>query len=313
MSSVNLDWIIKEKKSPDRIAAEKISNGRNWIEVAQETRVAEWEAMLSQMTGYPIWEDGTPDFVEAYGQREPALYEYPEPDDEEDRGAVIICAGGGFMFKSEWEAEPVARRFYEAGFRTYILDYRVSPYSREISAMDAIRAVRYLRYHAEEFHVRPDRICMMGGSAGGMQSMMPATQFDYGDPLAEDPVERVSSRTDAAVIWYGTFMSSAQVGAPGGAFSFEEQNRGTALASELHVRPDSPPFFIWQTTADDPRHLCNFGRVLTDYGIPFEMHLFPDAPHGCGLADGGHPFAGYARGTSRWSQMAIEFLQNLGF
>ena len=309
-----LDWINKEKNSPDRIEMEALQNRKSWIENAREMRTKEWNTLLEKMKGCPLWEDGAPDFNESFGQRQPALYEYPDPVDDTLRGAVIICPGGGFMFKSEWEAEPVARRFFEAGFRTFILDYRVQPYDRAVSGSDAIRAVRYLRYHADRFHVKSDKICMTGGSAGGLQTLMPSVCFDYGDPVAKDPVERVSSRVDAAIVWYGTFQFACVPMEPGGGFSFEKQNEKARMNAEtLRLRPDCPPFFIWQTVNDDPRYLCRFGEALTDNGIPFEMHLFADAPHGCGLADGGHKYAPYARGTSRWSQMAIEFLENLEF
>ena len=85
------------------------------------------------------------------------------------------------------------------------------------------------------------------------------------------------------------------------------------LSPDRNLRTDCPPFFIWQTNADDPRHGTDFVRELTNYGIPCEFHIFAEGPHGGGLYDGKHRFAPYCRSTSRWPQLAGEFLENLGF
>ncbi len=308
-----LDWIVRPKISGDRIEAEKIHNGKSWVENAKVMRDAEWSAMLEGMEPRTLWPKGTPGFAAENGQREPSICVYPQQRGGDPRGALIICAGGGFLFKSVWEAEPVARRFYEAGLATFILDYRVQPCGIEHSLMDLTRAIRYVRCHAAALNVKPDKIAVAGGSAGGQIAALAATLFDSGVPDADDPVERVSSRPDAAILSYAVTSASHAVTPVGTPFSFGEQSRQCAYSADKHLRPDCPPFFVWQTAADDPRHACRFGTALADMGIPFELHIFPEAPHGCGLADGGHRFAPYFRSTVRWSGMAAEFLENLGF
>ncbi|MBP3940027.1 MAG: alpha/beta hydrolase [Christensenellaceae bacterium] len=308
-----LNWIIKPHVSADQAEAEALDSTRNWIEVAKEVRTKEWAEMLDSMEPNYLWENGAPNFDPSYGQRQPALYVYPEQNkDLQPRGAIIISAGGGYMFKSVWEAEPMARRFYEAGFQTFIIDYRVQPYSMEDSKNDMLRAVKYVRYYAEKFNIKPDKIAALGGSAGGMQSSFAATSFDYGIADSDDPIERVSSRADAIIYNYAAFTRVGLV-AGAGTFSFEAQKERAKYSADVNLRHDSPPFFVWQTVADDPRNACNFCARLTEYGIPFELHIFPEGPHGCGLADGGHRFAPYCRSTVRWSQMAIEFLEKLEF
>lgn len=308
-----LDWIIKPHVSADMAEAIAIDSTRNWIEVAKEVRTKEWGELLDKMEPIYLWENGAPNFKEEYGQRQPAIYAYPElHNDKNPRGVIIISAGGGYMFKSEWEAEPVARRFYEAGFQTFIIDYRVSPYPREDSRADMLRAVKLVRFNAQKFNIKPDKIAALGGSAGGMQSGFAGTAFDYGDPNSDDPIERVSSRADAIIFNYAAF-SQVELVNGAGSFSFESQQERTRFSIDVNLRVDSPPFFVWQTVGDDPRNACRFGEKLTALGIPFELHIFPEGPHGCGLADGGHRFAPYCRSTVRWSQMAAEFLENLGF
>ena len=107
------------------------------------------------------------------------------------------------MWKACYEGTIVAERFYDEGFNVAVLDYRVNPYSYKTTQQDAIRAVRYLRYHAKELNTLPDKIGMMGFSGGAMLTGWCATKFDQGNPEAADPVERCSSRPDAAVLCYG--------------------------------------------------------------------------------------------------------------
>ena len=308
-----LDWIIKEKAGLDK--QEALQNGgtpENWIPAAKIARDREWNEMLDSMTPVSLWEEGAPNFDETYGQRQPSVIAYPEQNTGEPRGAVLISAGGGYIYKSVWEAEPMARRFYEAGFQTFIVNYRVQPYTRDDSAADALRSVRFVRYYAERFNIKPDKIAVLGGSAGARQSAIAATRFDFGNPDAADPVERVPSRPDAIIMNYGAMTEVGHL-MQVGAFSFEKQNTLSEYSTDMNLRSDCPPFFVWQTVADDPRLSCGLGMMLTHMGIPFEMHIFPEGPHGGGLYDGGHRFAPYYRSTTRWSQMAVEFLENLGF
>jgi acetyl esterase/lipase len=309
----HFNWLTDPKISGDRAEAEKIQNGKSWVENAKEMRLKEWAEMLKGMDPVDIWEKEVPGFKEEYKQRKPAVVLYPGKKEGKPRGAVLISAGGGFMFKSVWEAEPVARRFYDAGFTSFIMDYRVQPYEMKYSEMDVMRAIKFIRFHAGEFNINPDKIAALGGSAGGILSAMAAVKFDYGLPDQSDPVERQSSRPDVVILSYGARILTDELTPLATPFLYDNQKRLSLESVEHNLRGDSPPFFIWQTIADDPRYSCHFGNALTAHGIPFELHIFPEGPHGCGLADGSHKFAPYFRSTVRWSQMAAEFLENCGF
>ena len=118
-----------------------------------------------------------------------------KPSKESGRGMFIVCAGGGFMFKSWNEALPVAEFFYESGIGVAILDYHVKQEGAieiggEINRQagdDGLAAIRYLRANASEYGIAPDHIAIGGFSAGGMLSGYAATKFDYGDPDAVVP------------------------------------------------------------------------------------------------------------------------------
>jgi acetyl esterase/lipase len=311
--SNDFEWLTRLKISADREEAEKIQNGKSWIENAKTMRLQEWADMLKDMKPMDIWENGAPGFREEYNQRQPAVILYPGKKNGSPRGSVLISAGGGFLFKSVWEAKPIAQKFYDAGFTSFIMDYRVQPYEMKYSEMDVMRAIKFIRYNAAEFNVKPDKIAVLGGSAGAILSAAAAVKFDYGIANHDDPVEQVSSRPDVVIMSYGARTLTDVLTPLATSFSYEEQKKTSSESVEHNIRHDSPPFFIWQTIADDPRYSCNFGNVLTARGIPFELHIFPEGPHGCGLADGNHRFAPYCRSTARWSQMVAEFLENCGF
>ncbi len=127
---------------------------------------------------------------------------------------------------------------------------------------DAIRAVRYLRDHATGLNTPADKIGMMGFSAGAMLTGWCATMFDAGDPDAADPVERCSSRPDAAVLCYGAGSGAT---ASQGLLRYDRARHAEAAedAIERRVPLACPPFFIWQCAGqDDPRNATQFADVL---------------------------------------------------
>lgn len=270
-----------------------------------------WLKMLDTMTPTPLWPDGAPGFDPAAKQRQPALY-FLEPHTGPARGLVIVCAGGAFMFKSDYEADHVARFFHNAGFQAAILDYRVYPYTQEHWLADGQRAIRYARAHAAKWNVRPDRIAMLGFSAGGMLTGMCSTLYDAGDPDAADPVERVSSRPDTAVVCYGSFCR-ASFPQGGLNYNLEAQRETARFAPEKNIREDCPPFFLFENLDDDPRGILRMGQELADRGILFELHLFPTGKHGEGLYDGKHPSAPLDAHTAKWSGLAADWLEMLDF
>ena len=84
------------------------------------------------------------------------------------------------------------------------------------------------------------------------------------------------------------------------------------FAPEVNVTRQTPPFFIWQTNGDDPRHSFTLGQALTAVGIPFEMHLFPEGVHGLALADGNNDLASDLPHVARWASLCAEWLLQQG-
>lgn len=281
-------------------------------------RFASWERMFEDLAArgdieiIDLWDGKCPNFDPAYEQKMPRLAVYP-PHEGNPVGSFIIAAGGAHMFKSYNEAMPIADYFYARGFHTAIIDYRVDPYTEDDSCADGCRAVQYLRAHAEKYNILPDKIAFGGFSAGGMLTGQVATRFTSGNPDAEDPVERVSSRPDAALQLYGSFDgfdSALTLGSLG--YQPEVQKNKAAHSIILNIRSDCPPFFLMETLADDPRSVLQMGTALTNYGIPFVVHIFQQGDHGQGLYNGEYETQNVPH-TARWAELAAEWLEDLGF
>ncbi len=142
----------------------------------------------------------------------PALTVYRPAPGTATGAAVVVLPGGGYRGRAAHEGEPVARWLATVGVTAFVARYRVSPYQHPAPLFDARRAIRYVRAHASEWGL-DGRVGILGFSAGGHLASTAATQFTEGDAAAVDPVERVSSRPDVAVLIYPviTFTDDAAV------------------------------------------------------------------------------------------------------
>ncbi len=269
-----------------------------------------WNRAVARCDSIQLWEGGAPGFDDRDPlQIQPNIVFVPARGQTEKRGTVIVAHGGGFACHAGHEGFHVALRFAEYGFNTAVLTYRLRPYSRRDAMADMSRAIRTIRSRADELGVT-DRVAVLGFSAGGMLSGNCATHYDRGNPDAADPIERFSSRPDAAVLCYGAFATVAfPPGMMRSTFGETDRDEKLYLAPENNVTPDTPPFFIWQTISDDPRNAFVLGQRLTEAGVPFDLHCFETGHHGVGLADG-HDDAGFGDDhLKRWAELCASWLR----
>lgn len=239
---------------------------------------------------------------------------------EQKRGLLIVCAGGGFMFKSSNEALPVAEFFHAQGINAAILDYHVDPVSpmgeneniRLSAGADGLAAVRFSRAHSDMLGILPDKIAIGGFSAGGIVSAIAATMFDQEDKNTEKSCPGVSSRPDAALILYGAF---AQTGMGGSVGQHDPKVQARKCKSDpiRNIRSDCPPMFVFQTHKDDPRYALLFCYELACHGVPYEIHTFEEGPHGGGLYDGKTEDSPLFEHTAQWAMLASSWLKEKGF
>ena len=194
-----------------------------------------------------------------------------------------------------------------AGVSAFVLDYRVNPCHYEAPLTDAKRAIRTVRSMGYE------KVAILGFSAGGHLCCSAATLYDLGNPDAEDPIERLSSRPDAFIPCYpvASFVSFRHQGSVENLLGEYKTNYPMLrrFSAELQVTPDTPPAFIWHTATDagvPVENSIQLAAALSKAGVPFELHIFPEGPHGLGLA-GGRPGAG------EWPALCQKWLTRLGF
>jgi acetyl esterase/lipase len=263
------------------------------------------------MSRIELWQQA-PGFDPAIGQEAPGLNLFLL-DDGKSHGMVIVFPGGGYNHLAAHEREPIAEWLNQAGFSACVLNYRVAPYRHPIPWTDAARAIRTVRTHAAEWNILPDHIGVLGFSAGGHLAAHVSTEFDGGDPTASDPVERVSSRPDAAVLCYAVVTFTQPFSHAGSGSSLVGDNPAPGLKESLSmenkVSAHTPPCFLWATAEDDKVPIENslvFGAALHRCGVPFELHVFPHGKHGKGLAKD-DPVVG------QWKGLCATWLKELGF
>jgi len=239
----------------------------------------------------PLWEKGAPGALGTKRGDVPTITVYLSP--RPAGTAIVIAPGGGYGHLAVvHEGRQFAYWYNAMGITVAVLEYRLGPrYHHPVQLGDAQRAIRTVRARAKEFGVAPDRIGLMGFSAGGHLASTAATHFDAGDPAAADPIDRVSSRPDFLVLGYPVVSFDPAITHAGSVRNLLGDNPDPKLIDELsnerHVTAQTPPTFLFHT-ADDTvvpvENSVRFFLALRKAGVPAEMHVFESGPHGVGMA-----------------------------
>jgi acetyl esterase/lipase len=215
-----------------------------------------------------LWPDGAPGALGTADSDRPTitLFRARQPNST----AVIVAPGGGYAnLASNHEGRQVANYLNAMGVTTFVLKYRLGPrYNHPIELGDALRAIRLVRSRAAEFGIAPDRIGMLGFSAGGHLTATAGTLFGYAV---------ISS--DLALAHSGSFRNLLG----------ENPDRKLLdqLSADLQVTAQTPPTFLFHTNADTsvvPENSIRFYLALRKAKVPAEMHILENGPHGVGLA-----------------------------
>ncbi len=221
-----------------------------------------------------------------------------EPQLGHDNGsAVVIFPGGAYAHLSgNLEGRQIADWFTARGFRAFVLSYRLSSngYLLPVPLLDAQRAIQTVRARARDYFIAPNRIVVIGFSAGGHLAALAGTQFVAGNPAAEDPIERVSSRPDFLVLgypWIGAISSDTSHLSYCKLFNVMDRCEAlrAAYSPDLFVTKDTPPTFWFHTFNDQTVPVeqgLRFYEALVKAGVPAEAHIFANGPHGTGLGKG---------------------------
>jgi acetyl esterase/lipase len=211
--------------------------------------------------------------------------------------AVVILPGGAYRgLAGDLEGGEVAHWFAARGVRAFILSYRLTShgYVLPVPLLDARRAVQLIRSRAAEFKINPNRVGIIGFSAGGHLAALSGTEFVAGKPDAADPVERVSSRPDFLILgyaWLGAVSMDTSHLNYCKIFNLMDQCPAltAAYTPALSVTKDTPPTFLYHTTTDKTvpvEQALAFYEALLKNGVPAEFHIFANGAHGSGLGKG---------------------------
>jgi acetyl esterase/lipase len=202
----------------------------------------------------------------------------------------------------------------DLGVTAIVLQYRLGPrYSYPAPMQDAARAMRTVRARAKGWELDPKRIGIWGFSAGGHLAATMATHFDDGDPQATDPIERVSSRPDIAVLAYPVISMSEGITHVGSRNNLLGSNPPAdlveLLSNEKQVTPQTPATFLFHTADDAAVNVENsmlFAAALRKANVEYELHIFEKGPHGVGLAQNNQTL-------SIWPMLLESWLRTRGF
>ena len=252
----------------------------------------------------PLWPGEAPYTADSPDRFQPSVKEFKV---EGSRGAVIVCPGGGYHVKCDYEGDPISEMINEAGVSAYTLDYRVLPCHPEAPLADALRAVRLLRSMGYE------KVGILGFSAGGHLTCSAATLYGMADLDENDPIDAFSSRPDAFIPCYAVVSVKRYAHVGSRVNLLGEHSDDPELLHRFtsceNVTENTPPAFLWHTASDGAVPVENslmLATALSEKKIPFELHIFPEGNHGLGLAPG-NPI------VSQWAGLCQKWLVGQGF
>ncbi|WP_052574005.1 alpha/beta hydrolase fold domain-containing protein [Haloferula sp. BvORR071] len=225
--------------------------------------------------------------------------------------AMVICPGGGYGgLVTGGEGHGIAQWLNTHGITGLVLEYRLPQGRKMVPLLDAQRAIRLARSKAKDWQIDPQRLGIIGFSAGGHLASTAATRFDAGSPQAEDPVDRLSSRPDFAVLIYPV-ITMTELTHGGSRNNLLGQNPTPQsideFSTEKQVTDKTPPCFLAHAKDDTvvtPRNSELFADALKAHHVAAEYLELPS---------GGHGLNGY-KGPSwdAWQAGSLKWLEAQG-
>ena len=212
----------------------------------------------------------------------------PEIEPGRVRPAVVMCPGGGYGFRSDREAEPVALQLLARDICVFLLEYHVAPARYPAAVTELAAAVAWVREHASQYHVQPDRIAVMGYSAGG--HLAASLGVRWHEPWLSESLGKTPAqiRPDGMVLCYPVITggSFTHEGSMENLLGTKDKALWTAQSLEDLVTDKTVPAFLWHTYEDTAVPVENslfFFTAMRRCGVPGELHIYPKGVHGLSL------------------------------
>jgi acetyl esterase/lipase len=239
---------------------------------------------------------------------------------------VILCPGGAYVFRSQREDEPTVLKFLGAGMAVIKVEYSCGTEGGHYpdQLLQVCAAVALARRNKEQWHIDGDKIVVMGYSAGGHLAATVGNQWML--PVVSETLgtEREETKVNGMVLGYpvitaGEFTHEDSIKFLLGEERYQNPAERRKVSMELHVTRDTPPAFLWHTFADDLVPVENtllMAEALRKEGVPFELHIYPQGPHGLAVCDETtadckehlNPYADYAAG---WVTQCIRWIREV--
>lgn len=214
--------------------------------------------------------------------------------------AVIVLPGGAYVTHAAHEAEPIAEFYRSCGFHAFVLRYRLLPNLYPAALCDVQRLIKYLRANAKELKVDPDRIFVIGFSAGGHLAGMSAV----GEDVCQlgDSLDSYYHRPNGVLLCYPVVNNGHGCVKK---IAGNDEDLLQTLAVNKQVTQETPPMFIWHTSEDavvDVRQSLSLAEALRENRVPFEMHIFSHGSHGLGMGK-------HLDDVSTWTQHSAQWIR----
>jgi acetyl esterase/lipase len=256
----------------------------------------------------PLWKSDAPGALGHNPEDIPTITLFRPAPGKETGAAIVVCPGGGYQGLADYEGKPIAEWAAAQGILGIVLKYRLAPhYHHPSMLLDVSRAIRTARANAAAWHLDPERIGVLGFSAGGHLASTAATHFDDGDPSAADPIDRVSSRPNAAILIYAVISMNDPYTHGGSRTNLlgehPTQEMIDLLSGEKQVTRRTPPSFIVcsnEDTAVPAENSILFALACRKAGVPVELHMYEKGPHGFAMGQGDESLATWPPLCSKW-------------
>ena len=239
----------------------------------------------------------------------------------EKRPVILMCPGGGYEMTSDREAEPMAMQFLAMGYHVAILRYSVCPVRYPAALLQVAESVLYLKEHADEYHIDPEKIVVQGCSAGGHLAANYGIAWNSPFLTKRMGMENDPERLCVAglLLCYPVITSGEKAHEESFRNLLGEQyeEKKEELSLENQVTPDTPPTFLWHTATDETVPVENslyFFQACLQQGVSAELHIYPVGGHGLSLANEETCHAngiGVQKECQSWINLAQTWLEGL--
>ncbi|MDF7825497.1 alpha/beta hydrolase [Pontiellaceae bacterium B12227] len=248
------------------------------LSLSNTRNILYWQNEVSDLSTAELKQDNVPHLV-PFLQQEPGE---PYP-------CVIVLPGGGYQLLSEHESAPVAGWLNGLGINAFVLNYSVAPAKHPQPYHDVRRTIQWVRAHAAALNIDPERVGVLGFSAGGHLAGAAASWWEDEALAIGDEMDAISARPDLAVLCYPVVTGKPGDCNEGSLINLmgdPSDEKRDVFSLEERISARTSPMFIWHTADDVPVPIGNsfsMAQAMSAVGAEYELHVFPEGVHGLGL------------------------------